>query len=194
MTHADRSNGWDAIARDFIPDARRSTIGASTIKEWSAALPKGTAVLDLGCGPGSPRSEVLHDAGFELYGVDASPALAAAYQERFPDARVACEAVEESTFFGRSFDAVMAWGLLFLLPEEVQRTVIYRVADVVNPGGRFLFTAPSQVHSWADISTGRKSVSLGAKEYGKAISDAGLDLVGTHTDEGDNHYYDAIKP
>lgn len=190
----DRSNGWEAIARNFIAEARRSTVGVSTVGAWSGSLPNGIAILDLGCGPGTPRSEVLAQQGFELYGVEASPTMAAAYQEHFPAAHVVCEAVEDSAFFGRRFDAAIAWGLLFLLSEDVQRAVIHRVAGALNPGGRFLFTAPSQVHTWADVSTGRKSVSLGAGAYEAALSDAELTLVGTSMDEGDNHYYDAAKP
>ena len=194
MARVDRSNGWESIARDFIEYARRSTIGASTIREWSNGLPRGIAILDVGCGPGAPRSEVLADEGFMLYGIEASPTIAAAYQKRFPAAKIACEAVEDSAFFGRTFDAALAWGLLFLLAEDTQRAVIHRVARALNPGGRFLFTAPSQVHTWADVSTGRESVSLGYDEYAAALSDAGLTLVGTSMDEGDNHYYDAVKP
>lgn len=34
-----------------------------------------------------------------------------------------------------------AIGLLFLLPETEQELVIKRISDIVNPGGRFLFTA-----------------------------------------------------
>src|SRR5687767_1276461 len=99
MPHVDRSNGWESVARDFVEYARRSTIGASTIRAWSSSLPRGTAILDLGCGPGTPRSEVLADEGFVLYGVEASPTMAAAYQERFPAAQVTCEAVEDSALF-----------------------------------------------------------------------------------------------
>src|SRR5688572_21590433 len=128
MPYADRSNGWDAIAHEFIKHARESTVGVSAIRAWSSSLPRGTAILDLGCGPGTPRSDVLSQQGLELHGVDASPTMAAAYGDRFPDAHVVCEAVEESDFFGRCFDAALAWGLLFLLTEDVQLKVIHRLA------------------------------------------------------------------
>lgn len=50
--------------------------------------------------------------------------MIAASRERFPDAHVECPAVEDSTFFGRTFDGVVAWGLMFLLPNGVQAVVI----------------------------------------------------------------------
>jgi 2-polyprenyl-3-methyl-5-hydroxy-6-metoxy-1,4-benzoquinol methylase len=64
--------------------------------------------LDLGCGPGVPISETLIEGGFDVYGIDASVTMVAAFQSRFPTNVVQCAAVEDSDFFGRSFDAVVA--------------------------------------------------------------------------------------
>lgn len=189
MTADDRSNGWDAAADRLI--AARSSIGAATVRAWCRTLPAGAVVLDLGCGAGVPVSETLIDAGCTVYAIDASPRLVAAYRRRFPHARVACEPAEASDFFGRTYDGVVAIGLLFLLPPETQRAVIRRVARALNPQGRFLFTAPTQAAAWADLLTGRESVSLGDEQYRQALSDAGLHVVGENVDEGENHYYDA---
>jgi SAM-dependent methyltransferase len=157
------------------------------------SLPEGGAILDLGCGPGGPRSEVLIIKGFAIYGVEASPTLADAFRRRFPCAEVVCERVEESRFFDRAFEAALAWGLMFLLPAESQRKVIHRVARTLKPGGRYLFTAPAQACTWADLSTGRPSLSLGAHTYKAELAQAGLTCVGEYDDEGENHYYDAVK-
>lgn len=100
----------------------------------------------------------MHD-GFVVYGVDASPALAAMFRRRFPRMHIACETVEESHFFGRTFDGVVAVGLLFLLPEEVQRGVIGKVAAALNQGGSFLFTCPQPSCTWTDELTGRQARS-----------------------------------
>jgi len=189
----DPSNGWEAVAAAFIEHAVQSTIGVTTISAWARSLPPGAAVLDVGCGPGGPRSSALFDAGLRVYGVDASPTLAAAYQRRFPDARVACEPAETSSLFDRSFDGVIAWGLIFLLPAAVQRAVIARVGQAMLPGARFLFTAPAQLCTWDDASTGRPSWSLGADAYKVELVSAGLTVVAEYSDEGENHYFDAAK-
>lgn len=44
-----------------------------------------------------------------------------------------CEPVGSSAFLGRSFDAAVAVALLFLLPEEEQRTV-RRLIETPLPG------------------------------------------------------------
>lgn len=156
------------------------------------ALRPGASILDLGCGHGVPISQALIEEGCAVYGVDASPALAAAFRERFPKAPLACETVEASRFFGRPFDGIVAWGLMFLLAGEAQLDLIRKAASALKPGGRFLFTSPGQVCTWTDVLTGRASVSLGADVYKAALAAAGLTLLAEYDDEGQNHYYDAV--
>jgi SAM-dependent methyltransferase len=163
------------------------------VVDWSESLPRAATVLDLGCGTGAPIAQALIERGFHVYGVDASPTLVAAFRSRFPSAPVQCAAVEDSDFFVRTFDAVVAWGLFFLLDEDAQRSLIKKIAGALRSGGRLLFTAPSQSCSWLDAMTGRRSISLGYEEYRKALETQGLSLVGTHSDEGENYYYSALK-
>lgn len=189
----DPSNGWEAVAPSVITHLSESTIGVKTIEAWAKVFPTGASILDVGCGPGTPRSKVLNDGRFAVYAVDAAPMMGSAYQARFPLARVVCEPVEDSSFFDRTFDGVLAWGLMFLLPAETQRSLIHRVGTVMNAGGRFLFTAPFQVCTWADLSTDRPSLSLGRSAYTSILAEAGFKLIAEYTDEGENHYYDAVK-
>jgi SAM-dependent methyltransferase len=189
----DRSNGYDAIAADLMAGRDRSNIGVATVRNWARSLPVGASILDLGCGHGVPISAALMDDGFIVYGVDASPSLTAAFRSRFPQANVACEAAEDSTFFGRTFDGVIAVGLMFLLPAEAQRKLIHRVALALKPRARFLFTAPTECATWADMLTGRQSLSLGDETYKAILSEAGLLLVDEYADEGKNHYYDSAQ-
>lgn len=191
-SNPDPSNGWESVASEFIEQGRRSRIGEAVVTAWASQIPVSSRVLDLGCGPGGPRSEPLHVCR-AVFAIDASPRLADAYRQRFPDARVACEAAESSSLFGETFDAVMAWGLLFLLSPDAQREVIRRVGAALTPGGRFLFTAPRQVVTWPDNSTGRPSVSLGLDAYRDLLHTAGLTLLDTHEDDGGNFYYETIR-
>ncbi|AKT42730.1 uncharacterized protein CMC5_069570 [Chondromyces crocatus] len=140
-----------------------------------------------------PIAEALIDEGFAVHGIDGSPTLAAAFRRRFPHAPLACEAIEHSRFFERTFDGVIAVGLMFLLPADVQRATLHKVGLALNAGGRFLFTSPAQKCAWTDVLTGRQSLSLGAEEYKAVLSDAGLMLMSEHDDEGENHYFDTCR-
>jgi 2-polyprenyl-3-methyl-5-hydroxy-6-metoxy-1,4-benzoquinol methylase len=189
----DAANGWDAAADEIVRGRETTTIGVAVLREWAGTLPAGATVLDLGCGGGVPVSRTLVEAGLVVSGVDASPRMVAAYRARFPEADVACEPAEACSFFGRTFDAIVSIGLLFLLDERRQRTVIGRAAAALVPGGRLLFTAPWQIGTWRDMTTGRQSESLGRKAYVALLESCGLRLVDTYEDEGGNHYYSAVK-
>jgi len=190
---ADASNGYERAAAEYMQRREHASIGVALVRDWARSLPSGASLLDLGCGHGVPISEMLMEEGLAVHGVDASPTLTAAFRERFPHASVACEAVEDSRFFDRTFDAIIAVGLIFLLPAAAQRDLILRVGRALEPQGRFLFTAPTQSCTWVDVLTGHPSVSLGSAAYERALRHAGLTYLGEYWDEGENHYYEAQK-
>lgn len=195
----DQSHGYEAVAADFL--ARRGHIGSGStgtgtkeVAEWAASLPSAAAVLDLGCGSGIPLTTILVRYGFDVFAVDAAPSLVSAFRRNLPDVPVACEAVEQSRFFDRKFDAILAWGLIFLLAAAEQRRLIERIATILNPGGRLLFTAPAKPAAWTDVMTGRESRSLGAIEYRALFAANGLKPLRDHEGEGQNHHFEAEKP
>lgn len=188
----DTSNGWEAVAGEFM--RLRSSTGLAIVQRWAASLVRGGRVLDVGAGCGEPLAAALIKDGFEVYAIDASAAMVAAFRRRFPTAKVAREAAEHSRFFGRAFDGALAVGLVFLLAADSQRALIHRLAAALKPGGRLLFTAPRQVCVWDDRLTGQPLTSLGAGAYRRTMTDSGLRLAGEHIDEGDNYYYEAYKP
>ena len=192
----DQSNGYEAISNDFLPrrgSARSIGIGVREVRSWAGTLPRSGSVIDLGCGPGFPITSVLVDEGLHVFGVDAAPSLAAAFQRNLPGTPILCEAVQVSRLFDRSFDAVLAWGLMFLLKAEEQHRLVQRFAEILVPNGRLLFTSPAQPVVWKDAMTGMESVSLGAEEYRKLLGAAGISVESEYEDEGENHYFDAFK-
>src|ERR671924_76756 len=100
----DRSNGYEAISKEFL--ARRGSrtrsigIGVKEVRKWARTLPRGSSVIDLGCGPGFPITVVLVEEGLHVFGVDAAPSHVAAFQRNLPGTPVICEAVQESRLFG----------------------------------------------------------------------------------------------
>lgn len=178
----DGSNGYEAVAPLYIggrgtrPSVRDS-IGALIVRAWASDFGPGATVLDIGSGPGEPSTRILQDAGLTTYAIDASPTMVAAFRERFPTVSIEHNTVEASDFFGRTFQGVLAWGLLFLLEPAAQALVIEKVARALEPQGRFLFTAPRRPQHWSDGMTGHRSRSLGARTYERLLRDAGLTCV-----------------
>lgn len=193
---SDRSNGYERVAAEFLAGrggAPSTAVGTRRVRDWARALPRGAAVLDLGCGPGIPITKVLIDEGLEVYAIDAAPSLVEAFRHNFPHVPVACESVVDSSFFERTFEGVVAWGLMFLLQPHEQRRLIERIGDILAPDGRLLFTSEAEPMVWSDAMTGLESRSLGAVEYRRLLSSVGLAEITEYDDEGQNYYFDAVR-
>ena len=122
----DRSNGYEGVAPEFL--SRR---GSGPLTGVGV---RGTGMAAYIAKPGrSNRSRLrawfshhrgVVAEGLDVFAVDAAPACVQAFRRNLPNTPVVCEAVQNSTFFHRTFDGVLAWGLVFLLSREDQRRLI----------------------------------------------------------------------
>jgi SAM-dependent methyltransferase len=189
----DSASAYEANAHEFLRGRDGSPIGSIVVDQWAATLREGATVIELACGGGYPITRVLEAAGLQLWAVDSSPTLVEMFRSRFPAVPVQCAKVQESDFFGRTYVAAIAVGLIFLLPESDQARLISRVSQILEPGGRFLFTAPIERGAWKDVNTGLECSSLGQASYENSLGEAGLRVVATFSDKGANNYYDVER-
>jgi cyclopropane fatty-acyl-phospholipid synthase-like methyltransferase len=187
------ASAYEAHARKFLAARDGSPIGIDIVTRWARSLPAETEVVEIACGGGYPVSRALVEAGVNLWAMDASPTLLETFRSRFPEVPSQCSLALESDYFGRKFGAAIAIGLIFLLDEPDQIALLHRVSEILLPNGRFLFTAPIQIGTWRDITTGHECRSLGEAKYVQALSNAGFRVIGTHVDQGENNYYEVQK-
>ena len=126
---------------DWFIRNRRPQIGPPDVADFARALVPGARILDLGCGTGVPITQCLVEDGYDVFAIDSSSKMLEQFRMSFPGVPVQCATIQDSDFFGLCFDAVVAWGVWFHLTAADQETGIEKVARVLNPGGRFLFTA-----------------------------------------------------
>lgn len=189
MREYDEIAGWYAEARD-------PAVGVPDLEAFARTLPPGARVLDLGCGTGVPVSRLLLRAGADLTALDSSAAMIERYRANVPGVPAHCVRAQDAAFAPESFDAVVAWGVLFHAAETDQRAILARVAAWLAPGGRFLFTS-GDVAGVAESRMGGvpfRYVSLGADAYRRLLEEDGLRLERHHTDAWENHVYVAVKP
>lgn len=94
----DLSNGYESISLEFL--ARRGNgatrlraIGVKEAREWAKTLPRGSSIIDVGCGPGFPITVVLVEEGLQVFAVDASPSFVTAFRRNLPNTPVVCESL-----------------------------------------------------------------------------------------------------
>lgn len=184
---------YETQALKYLDARDRSRVGAEVVQSWARSLPFGATVVEVACGGGYPITQVLVDAGLPVWAIDASPTLLRQFRLRFPTIPTQCASALDSDYFGRTFEAVISIGLVFLLREEEQLAFLRRVSEILVPGGRFLFTAPVEIGTWQDVTTGLECWSLGRIGYNRALKSNGLRVIRTHVDEGANNYYEAEK-
>lgn len=101
-------------------------------------------VVDLGCGTGI-LAEAVSNAGYEMLGIDLSPAMIELARRRIPDARFRCESLLESEL--PPCAAVVAVGECFNYlfdarnSREQLQQLFARIHEALEPGGILLFDA-----------------------------------------------------
>ncbi|WP_298458733.1 bifunctional 2-polyprenyl-6-hydroxyphenol methylase/3-demethylubiquinol 3-O-methyltransferase UbiG [uncultured Cellulomonas sp.] len=151
MTEARRPTRWEEQVRAnpdhsrwyverFRQMAARGADLAGEARMVDAMVPRGSRVLDAGCGPGRVGAE-LAARGHTVVGVDVDPVLVAAAQEDHPGATWLVGDLAELDLPARDvaegFDVVVCAGnvLTFLAPgTEVE--VLRRLRAHLRPGGR----------------------------------------------------------
>jgi SAM-dependent methyltransferase len=184
---------YEMQALRYLDDRDRSRVGVELIERWARSLSFGTPIVEIACGGGYPITQVLVDSGLAVWAIDTSPTLLRQFRLRFPTIPTQCASALDSTYFGRTFEAVISIGLLSFLHEDEQLALLDRVSEILEPGGRFLFTAPIEMGTWRDVTTGLECWSLGRIGYTHALERLGFRMIRTHVDEGENNYYDAEK-
>ena len=185
---------YDQIAAWYVA-TRHPQVGVPDLASFTRKLPPGSSVLDLGCGDGIPISRFLVQEGFDVVALDSSPEMIARHRANVPNVPARCERAEEADFPTGSFEAVIAWGVLFHLSEAGQRDVIGNVANWLRPGGRFLFTSGDVEGTTEGEMNGVtfQYTSLGVNGYRDVIENARMRLTASYHDEWDNYVYIAEK-
>jgi SAM-dependent methyltransferase len=102
-------------------------------------LPRGSRVLDLGCGTGR-HTGAIREAGHSVVGADLNEAMLGLAREKLPDVEFRQAELTNLPFPDESFDGVVC-GLTFS-HVPVLGPAIAEIARVLVPGGRAIISAP----------------------------------------------------
>ncbi|MFC5372126.1 class I SAM-dependent methyltransferase [Brevundimonas faecalis] len=173
--YQDRADAWIRDRGDVLFRGEGGPDEASWLRRLVEGLPQGAAILDVGCGSGWPMGAALIERGFDLLGLDSSPALIAHARKTLPSGTWRTVDMRGELPTG-AFHGVLAWHSLFHLNPEDQRRLLPKLADRVTPGGRLMFTAgPAHGETIGDWrGEPLYHASLDPQTYCDLLTDAGL--------------------
>ncbi|KAJ3726841.1 S-adenosyl-L-methionine-dependent methyltransferase [Lentinula raphanica] len=174
-------DGYDAIALKYHQWAspRPTKKRTEYIERLGQSLPKGSKVLELGCGAGLPATQQLVDQGFDVTGVDISSSQLALAKEHVPAAHFMQGDMMAIEFPEQSFDAVMAFYSLFHLPRDEHGLMLKKMVQWLKPGGWLLFNTGTKEEERTRDWMGVKmfSSSLGVEGNEQILAEYGLELT-----------------
>jgi len=134
--------------------ARVASYAAAQVTYVETLIPPGR-VLDVGCGNGL-FLEAASVRGWEVAGIELSPAAAAAARERVGP-RVTLGTLEEADLRSDAFDVVTLWEVIEHVPHPLR--LLSEVRRVLRPGGMLFLSTPNahsifhRIARWSYILT-----------------------------------------
>jgi SAM-dependent methyltransferase len=140
-TEADRIVGlYERHAHTWDAERSRSLLELSWLRQFQALLPERGSILDIGCGAGEPIAGYFVRAGYQVHGVDSSPAMIALCKTRFPES--AWDVADmRALSLGRTFDGILAWDSFFHLTRDDQRRMFAVFRAHASANAALMFTS-----------------------------------------------------
>ncbi len=186
--------GYDRIGQRYADDSGsgQQDLRSRHISYLENALPRGSALLDLGCGAGTPTTKRLAEY-FTVTGVDISQRQIERARRDVPNATFIRSDITSLHLPPSSFDAVTAFFSIIHVPREEQSDLLRSIAAWLRPNGQFVATM---------ATTGKEAdfdkCWLGAPMFWsgfdsdtnkKMVQMAGLEIVSAEeTRDSDGHF------
>ncbi len=132
---------YDTCAADY--GASRKSEAGDEIRTLLERLDDGASVLDIGCGAGVPIASTL-SRRFRVTGVDVSSEMVELARRNVPAGEFICQDVMSAEFEDTSFDAVVAFYMIFHLPREEHEALFHKIRQWLKLGGYLLCTLSRQ--------------------------------------------------
>ena len=135
------ADGYDYIAKQHEEWAGNVRVAERT-KYTNILLekvPKGTKILELGCGSGIPTTRQLARK-FSVTGVDISAQQIALAQKKVPTAKFLHADMTKIEFPKSSFDAVTAFYSIIHVPRQEHAELLHKISSWLRPGGLLVIT------------------------------------------------------
>jgi 2-polyprenyl-3-methyl-5-hydroxy-6-metoxy-1,4-benzoquinol methylase len=176
--------GYDHVAERYLSTKDpEDPLALDALQDLASLVPRGAAVLDLGCGAGIPVTRWLVDRGFTVTGVDVSARQLDLARTHAPGATFIKADMVEAAFEPEMFDAVVAFHSIIHVPRAEHPALLLSIHRWLKPGGVFLATLTVTDFEGRDVDWGGWGAPMVWSHYGR---DANLAML--HEAGFDVHY------
>jgi 2-polyprenyl-3-methyl-5-hydroxy-6-metoxy-1,4-benzoquinol methylase len=179
-----KRNEWEEFFDEHAPQYMSNSFTQNTLAEADFIiqefnLPKGSRILDMGCGTGRHSVELAR-RGYVMTGVDISSGMLAEAEKAAGEAGVTVEWIKsDATQFksDKLYDAAIclcegAFGLLGIDSDAIEHnlSILRNINQALKPGGKFIMTAINGLalarkYSQKDVASGRFDPDTLAEVY-----------------------------
>ena len=177
------ARGYDQVADEYaaLESAEAPWPRLKRARAFAADLPRGSRILDVGCGNGLPATRELA-LSHEVTGVDISEQQIARARSNVPTATFIVGDVREVDLPVAAFDAIVALYLIDNIGREDYPALCRRFGELLRPNGRLLLSAepgedPWQPYTWLGVPMFINTVPTA--ELVRLLQEAGLSVVST---------------
>jgi SAM-dependent methyltransferase len=165
-------------AIEWANDRGRRLFEKPWLDRFSALLPPGASILDLGCGCAEPIAGYFIECGYEVTGVDSAPAFIDLCKARFPT-RDWIVADMRRLSLNKCFDGVLAWDSFFHLCPDEQIRMFQIFRQHAAPEAGLMFTSGPKRGEAIGVYRGEPLYhgSLDPSEYRSLLDTYGFDVV-----------------
>ena len=133
--------GYDHMAEQYLSTKDpEDPLALDALQDLASILPRGAAVLDLGCGAGVPATRWLADRNFAVTGVDVSARQLELAHMNVPNGTFLKADMTGVAFAPETFDAVVAFHSIIHVPRTEHPALLRSIHRWLKPGGMFLAT------------------------------------------------------
>lgn len=167
-----------AYAWDEQRGRPRALMEKSWLDRFTALVPAGGAILDIGCGSGKPIAAYLIGQGFAVTGIDSSSTMIDMCSDRFPGHQWLV-ADMRTLALGTRFDGIVAWDSFFHLTPDEQPLMLPVFRAHAAPVAPLLFTSGPRHGDAIGSFEGEPLYhgSLDSGEYRALLQANGFDIV-----------------
>jgi len=158
---------WERVAEKYY----KAHYGeASEVSDFFCEkLPKGSSVLDVGCGTGLPFAKLLVERNFSVVGIDVSSRMVRIAQKNVPEAEFR-ELSMTDIDFENEFDGVLSSFSMLLLDPPLSKDVAGRIVRSLKNDGLFYLALNEPHEEGADVDGEAVVKIMGEKMYSRAYT------------------------